>query len=782
MLFRKMLRDMKWNKMQFISIFLLAFFGVYVYACVGGETVGVKQIREKFNAESNLGDAWVYGDNFSKDELALVKKINGVDQAERRLYLTAVGEGEKKPVINMYFQDENLISMPKVVEGEKYDTSKKENVWIDRRLADAYSLSIGDYYTFDINGIDLTLKIAGFVYSPGYTYYMSDDAMMPDFSKIGIAFASHKAIEDNEQLSAMFMQAYGMIPYSQLVIKMDSENSSFEDDDRSSDNASLLEEKVEKALGGEYSYYLTRKDIAGVYQLNDEMVQHESMMIIFSVAFVAIAILAITTTMNRLVSNQRTQIGTMKALGLKKRRIVGHYVFYGFFLSAIGASLGVLLGPVSLPKLFIPSMSTGYTLPEWHGGYSISFWIVAVLTAMACTLTTYFSCKKVLSVNPAETLRPAAPKAGKSTIFEKLPFWNRLGFGTQYNLRDISRSKIRCLMGFAGTLCCMALLVCSASMYDSFNGMSAWLYDDINNYDNQVMLTSESKLEEADDLTDKLDGESVMEDAVIVRYKGQKHTIQFSAAQGKGMYRVTDSNMNIKVLKGNDFAITQKIAKTMGVSIGDEIEWHLINDEEWITSKITIINRMPMGSGITTTRSFMDNNGVKFKPSYIGTNKAKNKISGDCVKKVFTAEDMKEGWDRSMEAMTIIIVILIVVAILLALLILYNLGLLAYAEREREMATLKVVGFNSAKLRRMLLMQNTWLSMAGIIAGTPAGILLVQYMIDIMGDNFDMTATLSLSSFLLCSAGTLLVSIIVSLMFSGRIKKLDMVASLKGVD
>lgn len=782
MLFRKMLRDMKWNKMQFISIFLLAFFGVFVYAGVGGETAGVKQIRQEYNQETKLGDAWIYGDTFSEDELASLRNIDDIELAERRLYLTAVGEGNKKPVINMYFQDENLISMPKVVEGKDYDPTDSEHVWIDQRLADAYNLKINDSYTFDIQGIDLTLKIAGFCYSPEYTYYLNSDAIMPDFSKIGIAFASHKALEKSTELNAMFKGLYGEIPYTQLVLRLNRGDAADISDNDSIERAATLEDKVEDALNGDYSYYLTRKEIVGVNQLNDEMVQHEAMMIIFSVAFVAIAILAITTTMNRLVSNQRTQIGTMKALGLKKNQIVKHYMFYGLFLSVIGAGLGIILGPITLPYLFFPSMSSGYTIPEWHGGYQLSFWIVAILTVLACTLTTYLSCRKVLAVNPAETLRPAAPKAGKSTVFERLPFWNRLGFGAQYNLRDISRSKIRCLMGFAGTLCCMALLVCAASMNDSFNGMSTWLYEDINNYDNQVLLTSESTTEEADELAEKIDGESVMLDSVIIRSNGQKKTMQFYAAEEKGMYRVTDANMNIKVLKDDDFAITKKIAKTLGIKEGDEVEWHLIDDEKWIKSKVTLINRMPMGSGINTTRSFLEKNNLTFTPTYIGTNTDKDDISADCVKQIFTHQDMKDGWDSSMEAMTILIVVLIVVAVLLAILILYNLGLLAYAEREREMATLKVVGFNSAKLRRMLLMQNTWLSVAGIIVGTPAGILMVQYMVDIMGDNYDMSATMSIPSFLLCSIGTLLVSVIVSLMFSGKIKKLDMVASLKGVE
>lgn len=782
MLLHKMLRDMKWNKMQFISIFLLAFLGVYVYAGVGGEVAGIREVRDSYNKESNLGDAWIYGENFTKDDLEAVKGIEGITDAQRRLFLTAVGESEQKPTIYLYFQEDNVISKPKVVKGDAFDPSDSKRVWLDKRFADANNLTVGDEYTFDIEGNQLTLEIGGLIYSPEYTYYTNDDAMIPDFSKVGIAFASYKAFPV-EAFVLQGMNAEGvtemditeeakkdLILFTQMVITTDI-----------TDVASL-EDKVNEALDGGYSYFITRESVPGVNQLKDEMKQHESMMIIFTIAFVGIAILAIITTMNRLVNNQRTQIGTMKALGMKKGKILRHYMAYGFFLSAVGAALGVALGPVTLPKLFIPSMSSGYTLPEWKGGYSVSFFLVGVVTVVACTLTTYLSCRKVLAVNPADTLRPAAPKKGKRCIFEKLPFWNKLSFSVQYNLRDLSRSKIRCLMGFAGTLCCMALLVCSASMYDSFENMKDWLYKDIQNFDNRVELKKETTLFDAESLCKELQGEMVMEDAVIVKVNNNKKTLTFTAVEGKGLYRITDSNLDIDTLQDSAFAITQKTADTLGVKVGDEISWHLIDAEEWKTATVTVINRMPIGAGITTTREVVEEAGYDFIPSYIATDVEEDTIQSDHIKKLFTKDSLLEAWDVSMEAMTILVVVLIVVASLLGLLILYNLGLLAYAEREKELATLKVVGFNASKLRKMLLIQNTWLSVLGIIAGTPAGLLMVQYMVDIMGDSFDMMAALSISSFLLCAGGTLLVSIVVSVMFSGKLKKLDMVSSLKGVE
>ena len=164
MLLRKMLRDMKWNKMQFISIFLLAFLGVYVFAGIGGEVAGVRATRNAYNKETNLGDAWIYGANFTEDDLQAVKEIEGIADVQRRVFLKAVGASEQKPTIYLYLQEENTISKPKVVRGDAFDPSDSKRVWLDKRFADSNDLTVGDEYTFDIEGNQLTLEIGGLIY------------------------------------------------------------------------------------------------------------------------------------------------------------------------------------------------------------------------------------------------------------------------------------------------------------------------------------------------------------------------------------------------------------------------------------------------------------------------------------------------------------------------------------------------------------------------------------------------------------------------------------------
>ena len=156
----------------------------------------------------------------------------------------------------------------------------------------------------------------------------------------------------------------------------------------SSVDASSLSDKIDKTLKGNYAVYTTRKETAGIQMMDAEMTQHKMLGAIFPIAFMAIAILAIITSMNRLINNQRTQIGTLKALGFSKAKIVLHYVNYGFWVSLAGAVLGLIVGPLTLPYLFYSSMSSYYTLPKWQPGFDISFVIVAAATVLACTLAT----------------------------------------------------------------------------------------------------------------------------------------------------------------------------------------------------------------------------------------------------------------------------------------------------------------------------------------------------------------------------------------------------------
>ncbi|MGN0521078.1 MAG: ABC transporter permease, partial [Eubacterium sp.] len=503
---------------------------------------------------------------------------------------------------------------------------------------------------------------------------------------------------------------------------------------------------------------------------------------VFPIAFLLIAVLAIITSMNRLINNQRTQIGTLKALGFSKAKITIHYVNYGFWVSLIGSVLGCVAGPLTLPYLFYDSMSCYYTLPEWKTGFDISFILVAAATVLACTLTTFFTVFGMLGDTPATTLRPKAPKNFKLTKIEKSKLWGKSNFNFRWNWRNFIRGKARTIMGIVGTVSCMALLVCAFSMYDCMDDMEKWMYNEIQVSQTRLTLDSSSSVSDAENIAKEVDGELIMTDAIEVRANGKKKTQTVTVVDGSGCFYITDTNRKQITPDDDTIALSFKTVQALGLKEGDEFEWHIYTSDKWVKSKITVISKTPMNQGMVITRNTLEKLGYDFTPTYVDTLNSLTDYQNEHISNVLTADEMHNFWDNYMETMNLMVGILILFALILAVIVLYNLGQLTFTEKERENATLKVIGFSTGKILSLNLSQNLIFAVIGVIFGTPCGLWLVKAMVDSAGDEFDMMIKISIPSFLICAAITIGVSLLVSLMFAKNIKRLDMVSSLKGVE
>ena len=814
MLRQKMLQDIRQNKWQFISILLMAFLGVYLFCGVGGEWAGVNNYRKGYYEQTNLADGWIWGEGFSDSDVEKVKGIDGIEDVEKRCYVEVTGKDSHNPTVYMYGLNENTVCMPYVVEGEEVNVHSKGDVWLDKNFATAKNLKVGDSYTFNFQGTDFTLKIAGLVYSSEYQYYSNENDLWPYYNNIGFAYCSAKSIpikqyiidyinksdksvselvdefaKENDEikknakmlkdLSKSFIvrslekaddsEFEQMLPYTQIIFT-------------SSVDASSLSDKIDKTLKGNYAVYTTRKETAGIQMMDAEMTQHKMLGAIFPIAFMAIAILAIITSMNRLINNQRTQIGTLKALGFSKAKIVLHYVNYGFWVSLAGAVLGLIVGPLTLPYLFYSSMSSYYTLPKWQPGFDISFVIVAAATVLACTLATLFSVIGMLDGTPAQTLRPKAPKNFKLTKLERSKAWQKMGFNMRWSIRTFMRGKVRTIMGIVGTISCMALLVAAFSMSDCMNDMENWMYNEIQVQETRLTLDSEATVKDAEKIAKDVDGEMMMTDSIEIKANGKKMTESLTVTDGEGCYYLTDINRKQIAPNDNTVAVTRKVADELGLKEGDEFEWHIYTSDKWVKSKLTLINRTPMTQGLSITRATLEKLGYEFKPTYVDTKQKLTTYNSDKVQNVLTSKDLHNFWDNYMETMNMMVGIIMLLAIVLAVVVLYNLGLLTYTENERQNATLKVLGFPTGKILTLNIIQNIIFSVIGIIFGVPLGLYLVYAMIASAGSEFDMMVKLSPTSFVIAAIITFGVSVLTSFLFTKKVKNLDMVSSLKSVE
>ncbi len=761
MLYKKMLRDMKLHKIQFISIFLMTLFSVYIYSGISSEWNGMKNKSESYYRETKLADAWILGRNMTEDTLQAVIAMDGVTGAERRLTLDAIADFANQPVLTLHIPEIGEISSCYLMEGEEFSVDQ-DGIWLDYHFAKAKDLEPGDTISFTVEGLRFEKRINGLILNPEYVYAPPEDEIIPNHDSYGYGFLSVKAWPKG----VPFL-------YSELLLTTD----------REVDKA--FEEELDQALQGKYSVILTREQKASYTQFNTEIEEHKAMGSIFPIAFLVVAMLTILTTMIRLVNNQRTQIGVLKALGFGKKKILFHYISFGLWLSLAGAVLGAILGPLTLPYLFYGPMKMMFNLPIWGAEITLSTVWMALFTVAGCTLTAYLACHNNLKDTPSQALRPKAPRAVRHTLVEKSDLWRRLGFNAQWNLRDAFRSKIRSLMAIVGVMGCSALLLCAFGMKDSLDKFKDWNFNDINRFQSVLLLSDRIDEAQTSELIKEYQGEAILEDFIEVRANGVKKTGELQVTDGVTLIQNYDIERNPVELPKDGIAISLLLADKLKVREGDTVDWHIYGEEEWHTSRVEVVLKKPISQGITMTRESFESLSYTFRPtSLITGGKVAADLTGEeaAVRKVRSKEDMKDNFNIMMEAMSILIYVLMLAAVVLAVVVLYNLGVLSFLERQRELSTLKVIGFHTGRIRTLLLTQNIWMTALGSLFGIPVGLWILQYIFQFMGSSFDFIVIAYPLSYLYSILGTFLVSILVNRLFSRRVKNLDMVSSLKGVE
>jgi len=500
---------------------------------------------------------------------------------------------------------------------------------------------------------------------------------------------------------------------------------------------------------------------------------------IFPVVFILIAMLILLTTMTRIITHQRTQIGILKASGFKNHSIILHYISYGFWLVLVGAILGLILGPMTLPQLFYPSMSATYKLPSWNPAWSMNFVYVAVLMVLMSLAVSYYAVKSISDEKPADTIRPKTPKVSTSGFLEKLGIWKRLSFNVRWNWRDAKRNKFRGVMTIVGVIGCTALLVCAFGMYDGMNDLKDWEFDQINHYDSKLVIDEEATVSEIDEVANKVNGDKIMEGAIEIESDNAKKSASLLVLNGTDLVTPTDYDRNHVEIADDEVSISQKMADMLNVDVGDTVKWHIMGSDKWVKTKIDKIHADPTSQGFIMSADKLEDLGLNYTATSIVTSEHVDK-QYDGIKSTNSLKDMTNSWDDLTEAMWLLIYILIFFAGVLAVVVLYNLGLLSFTEIEREIATLKVLGFKTRALRKLLLTQNLWFTAVGFILGLPVGYVILDIMWKSSGDSFYILPSITLTNFLLAAVITFALSILVNLMFSRKIKKLDIVESLKG--
>lgn len=851
MLIRKMLREMGGNVGQFLSVMILAFLATFVYSGFESNVVGSGRAIERFNEATNLADGWLYSEGFTEENLSAVRKLSFIRDAQLRTEIKGTVPQYDSAETHFYLMDESIVIKPYLHQpGENglqekasipFDPKDAEGVWLNWTFAKEWNIKVGDDIELEHNGMKFTRKVKGLIMTPEYEYTKAEKDADINFKTLAYVYMGYDTfpyrdyvmqniesgkfsvedLKENEEIREQLekrLEEFGirledltdemlpglvdkmsdeklkkLIPYTTMLITLteDAKQEAAKEIRKSGSGLSVplyYEEAIAKAIDQNYAVMIDSKSVEGIQRVAAELEQHDAFSYTFAIIFLGIALLVISTTMSRLVERQRTVIGTMNAIGLKRWKIAFHYAGYSFFISLIGAVLGVILGPIVIGNLMVNMLMTWYAVPNVAAGTNAMFYMITAAVVICCVLASYLSCRKLLKVPPAAALRPAAPKKTKRILAERLPFWNRLNFHTQYNLRDVARAPMRALMGIVGTMVGSILVIYAFGCYFLVDDIVEWNFGKLMNFEYQIAITDEKDVPYYDDMTEELEGELVMADAIELAKKPHAASLEKSkqtitVIEGKGLYNVTDEKTNVTKLVPGKIAITSRLAKKMGVKVGDKVYWHIYSKNEWYESEIGSINRTPETSGITILREDFEKTGCEYVPNLIVTKRdASGFENREGVSAVYSMVDIKQAFIDGYEVINLLVYVMMAFAIITTVIVLYNAANLSFHERLKEFATLKVMGFSTKKIRGILNQENIWFAVIGVLIGIPLGKPALLAMMNSNGENFDYYVHVPAVLYLLGTIFILIVATLVSLIFSKKIKGLDMVETLKGLD
>lgn len=558
-------------------------------------------------------------------------------------------------------------------------------------------------------------------------------------------------------------------------------------------------------------YVQTREDALTEYQgYGDNADRMRSIGKVFPVLFFLVAALISLTTMTRMVEEQRVQIGTMKALGYGKAAIAGKYIGYALIATLGGSIFGVLIGEKILPFIIIYAYMILYKhLPAILVPYHMSYAFQASVIAVACTLiATIASCYKELAAEPAELMRPAAPKQGKRILLERIGIiWKHLNFTWKSTVRNLIRYKKRFFMTIFGIGGCMALMVVGFGLKDCIYEIVSLQYEKVQFYDAATYMSDDISEENRQQIQDYLDQNADVKETIEARM--QKTDVK-SASSKKTFYLMVPSDDEkiedflsfhsrtnkdeVYSLKKDEVILTEKMASLLNVKVGDELT---IEDEDRGDQTVTVgaicENYMSHYLYLSpekyeelygvpaeyNTIIYSAKDGKDDQIEKIGT----KLLSMDGVLNVSYTSSIEGRLDDMLRSLNLVIVVLIVSAGMLAFVVLYNLNNINITERQRELATLKVLGFYDGEVASYVYRENILLTIIGSVVGMVLGNLLHRYIIlTVEVEEAMFGRQIHWQSYLYSFLFTVAFSLFVNWVMFYKLKKIDMVESLKSVE
>ena len=804
MLFLKMLRDVRKNFSQFLMIFLMVLLGTAACSGIDGYIQGMQSAVDRFYEDGKLQDLNIRG-ALSEEDLKKVSEFDGVQKAEGKLVAkgqvlnilkaknepseqsqTTVNtetknsnqetETQKTDEQNKEYEDyklelnllqSNEIAKFTIEQGEGFAASS-DKIWIDAYFAKKNQLKVNDEIVFKYLGKTFKKSIAGIVYIPDHVYVSkSSSEILPDNLKYAYAFMDYQKLMSEFNRPGL---SNIKIIYSQIMVKV-------KEVERTDNVKSEIQDYFKKR-----AVVTKMREEPSVKVLQGENDETSSIIGIFTGFFILISILSVATTMTRLISRDRTKIGTLKALGFSNAKIFWHYISYGVYLSVLGGLVGIIVGPLMISKFFMSNAMRFFEVPNCNPVLTITSIIVYICLTISIAITCYLATKHIIKQSTTEILRPEQPKINSRKMrFTTSGNFAKLSFTSRWNLRDMLRNRGRMITTVVGISGAIAM---AFGVYTSMNNFIETEVNMINNFENTAVIDADkTKTADMKKIADTFTNNSEQKYIELVDKNDQNYlTTNLFIDNSGGAIKFLNEQRETTELDNTGVNISRKIATEHELRVGDTIRWRNVGDTKIYEAKITKLIVKQQTQNLTITKDFYERMGEKYTPTtfYLSDNDlAKNEELTKYLN-IQSKAVMTDNLKQMLKTILNTLAVLLSLAIFLGIVVFYNMGILSFCEQEIQFATMKVIGFSSAKLSKIFTWQNIFITILSGLIGLPLGLIFTNYIYRVsVDDAYDIQTFIPWTVLVLSMLGTLILSVILSRFLAVKIRRIDMVKALK---
>ncbi len=774
-----LLRMIGQSKGQFAAVLTIIAMGIAVFTALSMTAVNMEKTVDTYYLKSRFPDLFIETEPVPLQDVWRLADINGVKLAQGRIckdvQMVTTNQEERVTLrmITIPEEEEFMLSKLTLLSGRNLSNGQKGALLIEQ-FAKARNLLPGDEITIQSDGVESKVPVVGIVDNPEYIYLMENSAsLMPDESNFGVCYISE----------GFGQQIFGMRgSCNQILIEY---------------QTGIKEEKLIQTIEERLSSYelkqiVKQKDQMSNVIIRQELSQLSSMAKTIPILFLSIASIMLLMMIGRIVKKDRNKIGLLKALGYENNQILFHYGKYALIAGTIGGAMGSILGMAlsgGLTKMYL----SYFHIPLLQIEFDYKYILIAMLgSSIFCTCSGLIGARSVLAIMPSEAMRQEAPKAGKRIWIEGIPFlWKSFSFSSKLILKNISRSKKRSIFVAAGITVTYAMMGFTASMPDIMDQMMNEHFREFQKMDYDISFDTVVSKKAVNDL-------SHLVDCTVIEGK-LEYPFQLSAGNRSknvsivGLERDTtffsfknQEGKSIALPKGG-LLVSENLAEALKINVGDRIlvKSYIPNQEDQYLTVRGIVKQALGINGYMDIdqmgRLFLEKNsinGVLLNSKDQDINDKLQKASN--IASILSVEKTRGVYEKYMTMMLLSLGVMVVFSGILGFAIVYNATMVSLGEREMELSSLRVLGFTKREILWMIVKENNWLCLMGILLGIPVSRVMAFYSSSAFStDLYRVELRLSFGALAAAAACTIFFVLLAQLATYHKIQKLDFLQALK---